>query len=128
MPALIRLSLVLALLLLAGGCASTANARRGAGERVERGLVSYYADALHGRPTASGERYDRALATCAHRTHPFGTRLVVTLLDGSARVTCRVNDRGPFVKGRVVDVSGRLARELGIVKAGLAEATVEVAP
>lgn len=90
----------------------------------ERGLASFYADALHGRPTASGEPYDKNAATCAHRTHRFGTRLSVTLRDSGKKVVCRVNDRGPFVKGRVVDVSRRLARELGIVERGLAEVVV----
>lgn len=109
---------------LVAGCASSSGARQGGPRVEERGLASFYADSLHGRPTASGEPYDRTAATCAHRTHRFGTTLSVTLRDGSRSVVCRVNDRGPFVKGRVVDLSRRLARELGIIERGLAEVVI----
>lgn len=116
-------------LVVAAACASNAGAKPGTSRDSvrparERGLASYYADALHGRPTASGEPYDRKAATCAHRTHPFGTRLSVTLREGGRKVVCRVNDRGPFVKGRVVDLSRRLAQELGIIERGIAEVMV----
>lgn len=105
--------------------ASSASRRPKHAPRVERGIASYYADVLHGRRTANGERYDRNAATCAHRTHRFGTKLVVTAVKTGRRVVCRVNDRGPFVKGRVVDLSRSLAKKLGIVEQGLAEVTVE---
>lgn len=100
--------------------------------KPEVGGVSYYHPSLAGNPTASGEKYDPAVATCAHKTHAFGTVLKVTLLNpkkkkgGARSVTCRVNDRGPFVKGRVVDVSQALAQQLGILKSGVAEVRVEV--
>jgi len=92
---------------------------------VEEGIASYYARSLEGRRTASGEPYRGAAATCAHRTHAFGTRLRVTLLRTGQSVVCRVNDRGPFVEGRVVDLSSHLARELGIVEQGIARVRVE---
>lgn len=137
----------LAIALLAAGCAtgkaarpesatsrSVAPQRAGAPERKpapqrkptwEEGFASYYADRLHGRPTASGEPYDRNAATCAHRTHRFGTRLRVTNLATGRQVECRVNDRGPFVQGRVVDLSRALARELGLLEKGLARVRVQ---
>jgi rare lipoprotein A len=94
---------------------------------AEEGLASYYADMLAGNRTASGERYRPADRTCAHRTHAFGTLLVVTAVESGKSATCRVNDRGPFVSGRVVDVSKKLAEELGMLKAGVIKVRVEVA-
>jgi rare lipoprotein A len=89
------------------------------------GLASYYHRGLQGRRTASGERYDGTALTCAHRTARFGTRLRVTELAGGRSVVVRVNDRGPFVRGRVIDVSLAAARQLGIVRRGVAEVRVE---
>jgi rare lipoprotein A len=94
---------------------------------VEEGVASYYADSLAGHRTASGERYKPDLATCAHRTHPFGTKLEVTAVATGATTTCRVNDRGPWVKGRVLDVSKKVARELGMVGPGVLEVRVKKA-
>jgi rare lipoprotein A len=96
-------------------------------QRVETGLASYYARGLHGRRTASGERYDRHQLTCAHRTHPFGTLLRVTDLESGRSVVVKVTDRGPFAEGRVVDLSWAAARALGIVERGLARVAVEIA-
>ena len=94
---------------------------------AEVGLASYYADSLAGNRTANGERYRPGDKTCAHRTHKFGTRLVVTADDTGRSATCRVNDRGPFVQGRVVDVSRRVADELGMIQRGVIKVRVEVA-
>jgi rare lipoprotein A len=94
------------------------------GRHVEEGLASWYHDSLAGRATASGEPYDPRAATCAHKTEPFGTRLEVTVVDTGAKVVCRVNDRGPFVEGRIIDVSRSLARELGIEERGIAPVRV----
>src|SRR5690349_24775528 len=69
------------------------------------GVASYYSSALEGQRTASGETYRGEDLTCAHRTLPFGTKLRVTELTSGRSVVCRVNDRGPFVNGRIVDVS-----------------------
>jgi rare lipoprotein A len=96
-----------------------------AAEPPEEGLASYYADSLAGNRTASGERYKPDDRTCAHRTHKFGTKLVVTNVDTGKSAVCRVNDRGPFVAGRVVDVSKRLAGELGMLKRGVIKVRVE---
>jgi rare lipoprotein A len=85
----------------------------------EEGLASYYADALHGRKTASGEPYDKAQLTCAHRSFPFGTELTVERLDTGARTTCRVNDRGPSSPKRIVDLSRAAAEQLDLLGPGV---------
>lgn len=86
----------------------------------ERGRASYYADSLAGRATASGEPYDPRALTAAHRTLPFGTWVEVVRPDGR-RVRVRVNDRGPFKAGRVIDLSRAAAEALGMVSAGVVE-------
>ncbi len=92
----------------------------------EFGKAGYYADALQGRKTASGEKYDKDVLTCAHKTYAFGTRLRVTRLDNKKSVIVRVNDRGPFTEGFVVDLSRAAAREIDLIKAGRANVKVEV--
>lgn len=126
-----RRNLVLALLIgvigLAGlaGCA-TAPGKAPASARVEVGMASYYADRFHGRTTASGERYDRQALTAAHRRLPFGTRVKVTRLDDGRMVIVRINDRGPFVRGRVIDLSYAAAKKLDMLRRGVVK--VRVAP
>jgi len=94
--------------------------------RVERGLASYYADRYHGRRTASGEVYSMHAMTAAHRTLPFGTEVRVTSLDTGKTIEVRITDRGPFVEGRIIDLSRRAAARLGMIDAGVAPVTVEV--
>jgi rare lipoprotein A len=89
----------------------------GAG-RPQVGLASFYDERHRGRRTASGELYDERALTAAHRSLPFGTRLEVTNLENDRSVVVRVNDRGPFVKNRVVDLSLAAARALGITEQG----------
>jgi len=126
-----RLAALLFALLLGAGCA-TARQETVRDERTrtapawQEGLASYYHDSLHGRRTASGQPYDRNAATCAHRTHRFGTVLRVESVETGKVVQCRVNDRGPFVKGRIVDLSRKLAADLGLLERGVAR--VRVAP
>jgi rare lipoprotein A len=91
------------------------------------GVASYYAHKFHGRETASGEIYDETALTAAHRRLPFGTLVRVTNLVNGRSVVLRINDRGPFVEGRVIDVSYRAARELDFVEEGLARVRLEVA-
>ncbi|MGH2571439.1 MAG: septal ring lytic transglycosylase RlpA family protein [bacterium] len=93
---------------------------------AERGKASFYHDRFHGRQTANGEHYDREALTAAHRTLPFGTVVQVTNLENGKSIVLRVNDRGPFVRGRVIDVSRRAARELGFLRKGVVDAEVEV--
>lgn len=89
-------------------------------------MASYYANRFEGRRTASGERYRRKLATCAHREHPFGTILVVTAVKTGKSTTCRVNDRGPYKKSRVLDVSKSVAKALDMLGPGVLEVRVDV--
>ena len=93
---------------------------------AESGIASYYADAYHGRPTASGERFDMHQLTAAHPRLKFGTRVRVTNTANHRAVLVRINDRGPFVAGRVIDVSLAAAEELQMVQSGLAAVTLEV--
>jgi rare lipoprotein A len=91
--------------------------RRGA---VGEGIASFYGPGFAGRPTASGERFDPDALTAAHRSARFGSCLRVVNLDNGRSVRVRVNDRGPFVAGRVIDVSMAAARALGMLEKGLA--------
>lgn len=88
----------------------------------EEGDISYYAASLAGNPTASGPPYDHEALTAAHPKLKFGTKVMVTVDDKSILLT--VNDRGPYAKGRILDVSGRAARELDLMQRGHARATV----
>lgn len=92
---------------------------------VEAGTALYYADYLEGRRTASGEVFKQSELTCAHKTYPFGTWLRVTRLDNQQSVTVRVNDRGPFCEGCVVDLSKAAAARINLLQAGRAEVKVE---
>jgi len=92
---------------------------------AEVGLASYYGKRFQGRTTASGARFDVHAFTCAHPSAPFGTRLRVTELESGRSVVVTVNDRGPFARGRVVDLSLAAARKLGIVERGVARVRVE---
>lgn len=94
----------------------------------ETGVASFYADKYHGRPTASGEIFDTYKLTAAHCTLPFGTMVRVTHTGNNCSVIVRINDRGPFVKGRLIDLSRAAARQLGMERAGLANVKVEVLP
>lgn len=87
---------------------------------TQKGIASFYHDKFHGRTTASGEPFDQNQLTAAHPDLPFGTEVVVTRPDSGREVTVVINDRGPFVKGRIIDLSKRAARELGILNRGLA--------
>jgi rare lipoprotein A len=92
----------------------------------ERGLAAWYGQSHHGRRTSSGETYDMRALTAAHRTLPFGARVLVTNLDNGHTVEVRINDRGPFVDGRVIDVSWEAARRLGALGRGLVPVRVRV--
>jgi rare lipoprotein A len=83
-----------------------------------RGSASYYAAKFDGRRTASGERFDNGAMTAAHRTLPFGTLVRVTNLANGRSVVVRINDRGPFTRGRMIDVSRAAADELGLIARG----------
>ena len=91
----------------------------------ETGIASWYGKKFHGRLTASGEVYDMHQRTAAHRILPMQTRLVVTNLDNGRTTRVRVNDRGPFVKNRILDLSYQAAKDLGVVGPGTARIRIE---
>lgn len=92
----------------------------------ELGLASYYGDKFQGSKTSYGDTYDRNQFTCAHKRHKYGTKLKVTRIDNKKSVVVKVIDKGPFVKGRVVDLSYAAADKLGLIQDGVAEVKVEV--
>ena len=94
--------------------------------RTEKGIASWYGEPYHGRRTASGEVYDMHRLTAAHRTLDFGTVVRVTRRDTHASVKVRVNDRGPFIEGRIIDLSYAAARKIGLDVDGLAPVKVEI--
>ena len=87
---------------------------------IDGGMASYYGNELAGNRTASGERFDPAQLTAAHRTLPFGSKVRVTNMSNGDSVIVRINDRGPFAHGRVIDVSQAAAREIGMHRSGTA--------
>jgi rare lipoprotein A len=98
------------------------------GKRAEDemvGLASWYGMPYHGRLTANGERYDMNSMTAAHKTLPFDTQVRVTNLESKKQVTVRVNDRGPFVSGRVIDLSREAAKRLDLIRPGVAPVRLE---
>jgi rare lipoprotein A len=103
---------------------------RGAIESEERYLVaegkaSYYANNFHHKKTASGESFNLKHFTAAHRTLPFGTSVNVINLDNGKNVVVRINDRGPHLKGRIIDVSQAAAKEIGLLSSGTANVRIE---
>jgi len=92
----------------------------------EYGTASYYSDKFQGRKTASGELYDKNKYTGAHKSLKFGTVILVTRLDNKKSVKIRINDRGPYIKGRIVDVSRVAAEKLGLIRDGHAEVKIEI--
>jgi len=86
---------------------------------VETGKASFYADKFNGRKTASGERFSNRKKTAAHKTLPFGTKVTVTNMRNGRSVKVRINDRGPFVAGRSIDLSKKAARKIGMVGEGV---------
>jgi rare lipoprotein A len=92
----------------------------------EEGTASWYGHPFDGRPTSSGEIYNMHDLTAAHRTLPFGTQVRVHDLDNQQEVVVRVNDRGPFVNGRILDLSYAAAKEMGMIGAGTARVRLEI--
>lgn len=92
------------------------------------GVASYYGQKYHGRRTASGEVYDMNKMTAAHRTLPFGLKVRVTELASNRSVVVRINDRGPFIRGRIIDLSRAAAQRLGIIQSGSANVKLEIFP
>ena len=108
---------VFSLLLLAilTACSTMPGAAKGPGvHTIQTGYASFYGPEWHGRQTASGERLNIHAMTAAHKSLPFGTRVRVTLLSTGKSVVVRINDRGPFVRGRIIDLTDDAARKIGL--------------
>lgn len=123
---LVRHLTVLGLLALFAGCAGRqADTAGSPGGPVETGKASWYGTQHHGKRTASGEPFDQHALTAAHRTLPFGTRVKVTNLNNQRSVVVRINDRGPFRRGRVIDLSRAAAEQLDLIRTGVAPVRLE---
>lgn len=92
---------------------------------LDEGMASYYGAELAGNRTASGERFNPAAMTAAHRTLPMGTMLKVTNMANGKSVIVRINDRGPFVKNRIIDISRGAAEKIAMIRSGTARVTLE---
>ena len=90
------------------------------------GMCSYYGKKFHGRTTANGEKFDMYALTAAHKELPFGTVIKVTNLQNGMSITVRVNDRGPFVKGRILDLSYAAAQKIGMIRTGVAKVAIVI--
>lgn len=121
-----RRALILVVALAACTSTRAPELTRPAPRYTEEGLASWYGEPYHGRPTASGAVYDMHAMTAAHRTLPFGTRVLVTNLENGRKADVLINDRGPFVAGRILDLSRAAAATLGMLERGVARVRLEV--
>lgn len=96
--------------------------------QTQSGKASYYANSLAGRKTASGDVYRPKALTAAHKSLPFHTMVRVTNLENGKEIVVRINDRGPFVPGRIIDLSHAAAQQLGILRQGIAPVKIKVLP
>jgi rare lipoprotein A len=106
----------------------TALAAPASSQAPMEGLASWYGEAFQGRLTSNGERFDKEKLTAAHRSLPFGTYVRVSNLDNGSSVVVRINDRGPFVDGRIIDLSEAAARLIGMIPTGTARVSVSILP
>ncbi len=118
-------SAIVILALLVAGCA-TNRFEPPRPKATERGVASWYGKDFHGKPTASGETYDMHAMTAAHRELPLGTVVDVENLENGRHVRVVINDRGPFVRGRILDLSYGAAKKLGMAAAGLARVEIRI--
>jgi len=118
-----KLPLVLSLLAILSSCARAPYHSRGG---IETGVASWYGPDFHGKFTSNKEIYDMYDLTAAHRTLPFGTYVMVTNLDNGRTATVRINDRGPFVGDRIIDLSYAAARVLGMIGPGTIPVSLEI--
>lgn len=126
-PLIAALLVILSFPTLAGGAGNpTSSHSAPRAGKVQTGYASYYHDSLHGRKTASGKAYNKNKLSAAHKRLPLGTKVRVTNVRTGKSVVVRVNDRGPYVKGRIIDLSHRAAAEIGMLKKGVARVQVEV--
>jgi rare lipoprotein A len=122
---LARAFFMITIVSLATGCSHMQKQIPGPGW-VETGTASWYGEDFHGKPTASGEKYDMYGCSAAHKTIPLGSRVRVINLENGKEIIVPVNDRGPFVGARIIDMSYGAAQRLGMVEEGLAKVRIEV--
>ncbi|MBF59626.1 septal ring lytic transglycosylase RlpA family protein [Halomonas sp. FeN2] len=103
---------------------SAANSAFAHETETQEGVASFYSDRFQGAPTASGEPFDQQALTAAHPSLPFGTKVLVTRPDTGQEVEVLINDRGPFIQGRIIDLSKRAAAKLGMIRRGTAPVMV----
>nr|WP_170842832.1 septal ring lytic transglycosylase RlpA family protein [Pseudomonas panipatensis] len=115
-----RLAILVALPLILAGCAG-----HGGGNYDETGEASFYGNRHAGKRTASGERYSPNLLTAAHRDLPLGSHARVTNLNNDRSVVVRINDRGPYTRGRIIDLSRKAAEAIGLTRSGTAPVRVQ---
>lgn len=120
-----RLIALLIFSIMMASCASTAP-RLGERGYTEEGKASYYGRKFQGRKMANGEPYRRNKMTAAHKTLPFGTRVEVTNLQNKKKVKVEITDRGPFIRGRIIDLSEAAARRLNFIDAGVVPVKMKV--
>lgn len=92
---------------------------------VTKGKASFYSDSFQGKKTANGERYKKGKLTAAHKTLPFGTKVKVINVKNGKTVRVRINDRGPFVAGRIIDLSKKAARKIDLIEQGVGEVKIQ---
>ncbi|HUG62447.1 MAG TPA: septal ring lytic transglycosylase RlpA family protein [Methylomirabilota bacterium] len=117
---------LVAAVLVTGPGVSAATKTKDTVVRTLSGTASWYGGWFHGRQTANGERYDMNKLTAAHKTLPFGTKVRVTNSRNGRSVVVRINDRGPFVGKRVIDLSRGAAKAVGMIESGLAPVRIEI--
>lgn len=122
-----RFVAALAVLALVMGCGPKPSSVK-ATAAATVGLASYYGHKFHGRHTASGERFNMNAMTAAHPHLAFGTRVRVINLENKRTVQVRINDRGPFVKGRIIDLSYAAAKKIGMLSAGVVKVRISIIP
>ena len=117
-----KLILFALLSLIITGCSSAPSVSKGV---IEKGKASYYADKYHGRTTASGEVFNQQALSAAHQTLGFGSRVKVTNISNNKSVIVTINDRGPFIRGRIIDLSKKAFSQIASVKQGVIDVTVQ---
>ena len=124
---LIKLVLLSVLSVILAACSTApSNINNQQRDVAEQGKASFYADKYHGRTTASGERFNQQAATSAHLKLPFGTRVNVTNIANNRSVVVRINDRGPYIRGRIIDLSKAMFEQIADSKVGVIDVTVTV--
>ncbi len=119
-------TLVFSVLIAAPLLIGTETTAAGPANQAQSGMASYYHDRFQGRRTASGARYDKGTLSAAHKTLPLGTRVRVTDTRSGRSVVVRVNDRGPYHGGRIIDLSRAAANQIGLTSKGVGRVTLQV--